>query len=148
MSARPERAPRTRFRRLHSLDTRWMDNDVYGHVNNVVYYSYFDTVVNAFLIEEGLLDPSNGKVIGIVAETSCTFHESVAFPDRLGIGLAVERIGNSSVTYLLGVFKCGAEFASAQGRFVHVQVDRTTSRPVRISEAMRMSLQTISIIEK
>lgn len=111
-----------------------MDNDAYGHVNNVVYYAWFDTVVNARLVEAGVLDPARGDVVGVVAETSCRFHDSVSFPEPIEAGLAVERIGSSSVTYRIGIFRAGADQASADGRFVHVYVDRATRRPVPIPE--------------
>jgi acyl-CoA thioester hydrolase len=114
-----------------------MDNDSYGHVNNVVYYAWFDTTVNAFLIEQGVLDPNEGDVVGVVVETLCRYHDSVSFPEPVEAGLRVERIGTSSVRYEIGIFKVGAELASADGHFVHVYVDRETRRPVPVPDAVR-----------
>jgi acyl-CoA thioester hydrolase len=121
-----------------------MDNDVYGHVNNVVYYSWFDTTVNAFLIEQGVLDPANGDVVGVVVETLCRYHDSIAFPEPVEAGLRVERIGTSSVRYELGIFRVGAELASADGHFVHVYVDHETRRPVAVPDAVRTVLQPLT----
>jgi acyl-CoA thioester hydrolase len=138
--AREERLSRAAFRRFERIDTRWHDNDVFGHVNNVVYYAFFDTAVNRFLVERGLLDVKTSAVIGLVAETRCTYFESLAFPDRVEVGIAIERMGTSSLTYLLGVFREGAEMAAAQGRFTHVYVDRRTQRPVPVPEAIRSAI--------
>ena len=140
-------APHARSGYAHFLPipTRWMDNDVYGHVNNVVYYSYFDTAVNGFLVEAGLLDIVESPVVGYVVETGCTFFAPVAFPDGLEAGLAVTALGKSSVTYRIGIFKAGAERAAAQGRFVHVYVDRQTERPVAIPEPTRRALETLRV---
>ena len=121
-----------------------MDNDVYGHVNNVVYYSWFDTTVNAFLIERGVLDPASGDAVGVVVETLCRYHDSIAFPEPVEAGLRVERIGTSSVRYELGIFRVGAELASADGHFVHVYVDRETRRPVAVPDAVRAVLQPLT----
>ena len=121
-----------------------MDNDVYGHVNNVVYYSWFDTTVNAFLIEQGVLDPANGDVVGVVVETLCRYHDSIAFPEPVEAGLRVERIGTSSVRYELGIFRVGAELASADGHFVHVYVNYETRRPVAVPDAVRTVLQPLT----
>lgn len=115
------------------IPTRWMDNDVYGHVNNVVYYSYFDTVINEWLIREGGLDIQGSEVIGITPETCCQFRDSFSFPEVVEAGLAVGRLGRSSATYLIGLFKEGAAEAAATGSFVHVFVDRRSMRP---AEAM------------
>ena len=120
------------------------DNDAYGHVNNVVYYAWFDTVVNARLVEAGVLDPAQGATVGVVAETSCRFHDSVSFPEAVEAGLAVERIGTSSVTYRIGIFRAGAEQASADGRFVHVYVDRASRRPVAIPDDVRAVLAPLA----
>ena len=121
-----------------------MDNDVYGHVNNVVYYSWFDTTVNAFLIEQGVLDPASGDVVGVVVETLCRYHDSIAFPEPVEAGLRVERIGTSSVRYEIGIFRVGAELASADGHFVHVYVDRETRRPVAVPDDVRAVLQPLT----
>jgi acyl-CoA thioester hydrolase len=120
-----------------------MDNDVYGHVNNVHYYSYFDSAVNGWLIENGLLAIASSSVVGLVAETGCAFFESVAFPETLQAGLAVDRLGRSSVRYRIGIFKMGGALAAAQGHFVHVYVERATQRPVAIPEATRNALSAL-----
>jgi acyl-CoA thioester hydrolase len=145
MSERPARLSRAAFRHFRPITTRWMDNDVYGHVNNVVYYAYFDTVVNGHLIEAGLLDIAESPAVGLVVETGCTYFESVAFPDALEAGLAVETLGRSSVRYRVAIFKAGAERAAAQGHFVHVYVERGTQRPVPIPDAHRGALEVLRI---
>jgi len=117
-----------------------MDNDVYGHVNNVVYYSYFDTVVNAFLVHEGGLDIESGPVIGLCVESHCRYLASVAFPDLLDAGLRVAKLGRSSVKYEVGIFRAGEKSAAAQGHFVHVFVDRVSRRPVDLPDRMRTAL--------
>ena len=139
-SPEPRGEPRSRFPRFVPVPTRWGDNDVYGHVNNVAYYAYFDTAVNRVLIERCGLDIHEGAVIGLVAETGCRYHAPLAFPQGLEVGVAVERLGNSSVAYALGVFAAGAERSAADGRFVHVYVDRRTRRPVPLPDAMRAGL--------
>src|SRR4028119_1909852 len=136
---------RDRYPHFLTIATRWMDNDVYGHVNNVVYYSYFDTVVNGWLVEQGLLDLKGSAVIGLVVETSCTYFQSIAFPDPIEAGMAVVQLGRSSVRYQLGIFHAGAEEVAAQGRFVHVYVDRATQMPVEIPVATRTALEGISL---
>ena len=143
MAERPERLARSAFRLFRPVATRWLDNDAYGHVNNVHYYSYFDSAVNGWLIEQGLLDFRESPVIGLVVETGCTYFESVAFPDALEAGIAVSRLGRSSVRYEIGIFKAGAEHAAAQGHFVHVHVDRATQRPVEIPAAIRAALSAL-----
>lgn len=122
-----------------------MDNDVYGHVNNVVYYSWFDTVVNQFLVASGVLDIEHSKVIGLVIETQCNYFASVTFPERVTAGLCVTKLGNSSVRYEVGIFRDDEESASAQGHFIHVYVDRESRRPSAIPDAMRSLLQTITV---
>lgn len=122
-----------------------MDNDAYGHVNNVVYYSWFDTAVNQFLITNGVLDIERSPVIGLVIETQCNYFASVAFPERVEAGIRVTKLGNSSVRYEVGIFREDEETAAAQGHFVHVYVDRETRRPSAIPEAMRRLLQTIEV---
>ena len=126
------------------MATRWMDNDVYGHVNNVTYYSYFDTAVNGYLLANGALDIEHSQVIGLVVETGCTYYASVAFPDALEVGLKVAHLGNSSVRYELGVFQQGQETAAASGHFVHVYVDRETRRPVSLPAVLREVLAHIA----
>ncbi|WP_414472983.1 acyl-CoA thioesterase [Microvirga sp. M2] len=144
MSERPVRLTRSAFRLFRPIATRWMDNDVYGHVNNVHYYSYFDSAVNAWLVEEGLLDIGTSPVVGLVVESGCTYFESVAFPERLEAGIAVAHLGRSSVRYLIGIFKEGAEIAAAQGHFVHVHVERATQRPVDIPARTREALTRLA----
>ena len=131
MNARPAQLSRSAFRVFRSIPTRWADNDLYGHVNNVVYYSWFDTVVNAVLIERKALDIRHGEVIGFVVETRCNYFEPLAFPQTVEAGLRVAHAGNSSVRYEIGLFAEGSEMAAAQGHFVHVYVHRETQRPVK-----------------
>jgi acyl-CoA thioester hydrolase len=122
-----------------------MDNDVYGHVNNVVYYSFFDTAVGAFLMSRAGLDYRTAATVGLVVETSCTYFESIAFPDEVHVGVRVAHLGTSSVRYELGVFKNDLSEACAQGYFVHVYVDRQTQRPVPIPDAMRAAMQQLVV---
>src|SRR5437868_6512031 len=142
-SVRPGPDPRSAYPVFRTITTRWMDNDVYGHVNNVVYYSWFDTAVNQFLIANGALDIEQSPVIGLVIETQCNYFASVAFPDRISAGLRVAKLGNSSVRYEVGIFREGEDTASAQGHFVHVYVDRITRKPSAIPANMRTLLQSI-----
>jgi len=123
-----------------------MDNDVYGHVNNVVYYSYFDTVVNEYLIRAGVLDIEHGETIGLVVETQCSYFSPLVFPERVEAGLRVARIGASSVRYEVGLFKEGELQAAAQGHFVHVYVDRATRRPAALPEPLRTALAPLLIV--
>jgi acyl-CoA thioester hydrolase len=127
---RAQPLPRAHYRVFRSITTRWMDNDVYGHVNNVVYYSWFDTAVNATLIEHGVLDPERSEVIGLVVHTQCHYFAPLAFPQTVQAGVRVAHLGRSSVRYEVGIFADGAERTAAHGHFVHVYVDRTTRRPV------------------
>jgi acyl-CoA thioester hydrolase len=143
VSERAARLSRESFPVIRPIATRWMDNDVYGHVNNVHYYSYFDTAVNGWLLERGLLAIASSPVVGLVVETGCTYFESVAFPDPLDAGIAVARLGRSSVRYRLGIFRRGGALAVAQGHFVHVYVDRATQRPVAIPEPARSALSEL-----
>ena len=136
---------RSDYRHFHAITTRWMDNDAYGHVNNVVYYSWFDTVVNQFLIANDALDIEHSPVIGLVIETQCNYFASVAFPERVTTGLRVTKLGNSSVRYEVGIFREDEDTAAAQGHFVHVYVDRESRRPATIPEKMRLLLQTIEV---
>ena len=138
-----EKAPRetrSRYPRLVPLATRWGDNDVYGHVNNVVYYAFFDTAVNGILVEAGALDIADGLVIGLVVETGCRYFAPVAFPDALTAGVRVARLGRSSVRYEVALFAPDSDEAAAQGHFVHVYVDRTTRRPVPLPREFRSVL--------
>jgi acyl-CoA thioester hydrolase len=127
------------------VTTRWNDNDVYGHVNNVIFYSYFDSVANAYLIEEGGLDIHGSDVIGLVVESGCKYHAPIEYPARLRIGLRVDRLGNSSVTYGLGVFTDAMEDAVAHGYFSHVFVDRESRRPTAIPVGLREALQRLVV---
>jgi acyl-CoA thioester hydrolase len=126
------------------IPTRWMDNDVYGHVNNVQYYSYFDTVINEYLIRAGGLDIHAGTVIGLCAESHCTFHAAIAFPDVVHAGLRVGKLGRSSVRYEIGLFDGETIAPAATGWFVHVFVDRDSRRPAEIPEPVRAALEAIS----
>ncbi|KJS17262.1 MAG: thioesterase [Hoeflea sp. BRH_c9] len=138
--------PTTRagFKIFRGLQTRWADNDVYGHMNNVVHYQLFDTAINEWLIERGLLDPLNGAIVGLVVETGCRYHAEAMFPDRITAGIAVARLGGSSVTYAIALFRNDAEAAFADGKFVHVYVDRATRRPVALPEKWRRILEEIA----
>ena len=143
MSTRAQPLPRSHFPLYRTIPTRWMDNDVYGHVNNVVHYSYFDTAVNAHLIEAGALDIHHGAVIGLVVQTQCHYFESIAFPQTVHAGMRVTQAGRSSVHYELGLFADDAPLAAAVGRFVHVYVDRTTRRPVPLPAALQAALRPL-----
>lgn len=127
------------------IPTRWSDNDAYGHLNNVVFYSYFDTVVNQYLITRGVLDIDTSPVIGLVVETGCNYFASAAFPEKLEAGLRVARLGNSSVRYEIALFREGVDEAIAQGHFVHVYVGRETRRPVRLPTKLREVLSKIQV---
>lgn len=134
---------RDRYRHYLAVQTRWSDNDIYGHVNNVTYYSYFDTVVNCFLIAEGGLDIADGAVIGIAVETMCRFKKPIAYPEALEAGLRVGKLGNTSVRYEIGIFREGEHEAAAWGHFVHVFVDRATNAPMPIPGPIRDALARI-----
>jgi acyl-CoA thioester hydrolase len=134
------------YRHFQPITTRWHDNDVYGHVNNVTYYSFFDSAVNRYLIEVGGLNIHNGNVVGFVVSSSCDYFASIAFPEFIEIGLRVGKLGNSSVQYELAVFKAGEDEACAAGRFVHVFVDRSSNLPVSIPENLRASM-TVLLME-
>ena len=140
---KPAPENRNAYRHFQSIPTRWMDNDVYGHVNNVVYYSYFDTVVNQYLIEQGALDIETSKVIGLVVETQCQYFASITFPDVVHAGLRVAKLGNSSVRYEIGLFRNDEQAASAQGYFIHVYVDRATRRATSLPVDLRAALERI-----
>jgi len=125
------------------ITTRWMDNDIYGHVNNVTYYSYFDTVANTYLIEQGGLDIHNGDTIGFVVNSHCNYHDAVAYPEKIEGALRVNRLGNSSVEYGIGIFKEGSDEASANGTFTHVFVKRENQRPTPIPAQLRTALEKL-----
>ena len=135
-----ERPALTDYRFHTPLTTRWSDNDVYGHINNVTYYSYFDSAANLYLIQAGGLDIVHGAVIGLVVESHCQYHAPLSYPTPLVAGLRVDRLGNRAVTYGIAIFAEGEERASAHGHFVHVFVDRTTRTPVAIPPALRDAL--------
>ncbi|MFN3295394.1 acyl-CoA thioesterase [Caldimonas sp.] len=139
--SRPQAEPREAYRHFLTITTRWMDNDVYGHVNNVVYYSYFDTVVNEYLIANGALDIHAGEVIGLVVETQCNYFAPLAFPQRVDAGLRVAHVGSSSVRYEVGLFAQGEPLTAARGHFVHVYVDRTTRKSVPLPARLRAALE-------
>ena len=138
---RPAPQARSAYRHFSSISTRWMDNDAYGHINNVVYYSYFDTVVNRYLIEAGALDVQRSPVIGLVVETHCNYFSALAFPQAVDTGLRVSRLGTSSVRYEIGLFGGGEPLTAACGHFVHVYVDRETRRPAKLPTALIQTLQ-------
>ena len=142
-ASRPQARPRSDFRIFRAIGTRWADNDVYGHVNNVVYYSWFDTAVNAHLVEAGVLDLHGGAVIGLVVETQCHYFEPLAFPQTVWAGLRVAHLGRSSVRYEVGLFAEGAESSAAHGHFVHVYVDRSTRRPVPLPSLWKQTLEKL-----
>lgn len=141
----PSRSSRTDYKAFRAIQTRWMDNDVYGHMNNVVHYSLFDTAVNAWLIEQRVLDIHRGARIGLVVETGCRYFGELSFPDVVTAGLRVARIGNSSVRYEVGLFRNEDEVVAAEGFFVHVYVDRETRRPQPLEAVLRAALETIAV---
>ena len=141
-AARPAPEPRSGYKVFRAISTRWMDNDAYGHVNNVVYYSWFDTAVNAFLIEQGALDIHHSDTIGLVIETRCNYFSPLAFPQTVDAGIRVARLGSSSVRYEVGLFAQGEELTAAKGHFIHVYVDKANRRPVPLPT------QLTSVLEK
>jgi acyl-CoA thioester hydrolase len=143
---RPAAASRAAYPAFLAIPTRWMDNDAYGHVNNVTYYSYFDTVVNEHLVRAGGLDIARSPVIGVVVETACRFHKPLSFPDVVDAGLRVVAIGRSSARYEIAIFRQGDDDAAATGRFVHVWVDRETRRPVPVPERIRHALEALRVV--
>ena len=145
MPDRPTPSTRADYRAFRNLTTRWMDNDIYGHMNNVVHYSLFDSAVNGWLIEKGVLDIHAGAQIGVVVETGCRYFSELAFPDTVTAGLRVAKLGSSSVRYEVGLFRNEAETAAAEGFFVHVYVDRATRRPLSLAPELRAALETITI---
>ncbi len=145
MSARPVATTRADYRWFTGIPTRWHDNDVYQHVNNVIYYAFFDTAVGRFLVESGVLDIRNSPIIGYVAETKCQFLGAVAFPDCVTVGIRAGRIGTTSVRYELGVFRNEEETAAAQGYFVHVYVERKTGRPTPLPPKLRSALGLLRV---
>jgi len=142
MSSKPQ-VSRADYRHFTTLTTRWQDNDIYGHVNNALYYGFFDTAINEYLIAEGGLDINAGDVIAFAAESQCQYLRPLAFPEVIEVGLRVGKLGNSSVRYELAIFKRGEDFAAAAGYFVHVFVDRRTQRPVPIPTPIRAALERL-----
>ena len=140
---RPQPARRSDYPVFRSITTRWMDNDAYGHVNNVVYYSWFDTAVNAYLIEQGVLDIHQGTVIGLVIETQCNYFSPLAFPQTVEAGIRVSKLGGSSVRYEVGLFAAGEALTAARGHFVHVYVDKQTRRPQPLPLSLKSVLETL-----
>ena len=136
---------RAHYRHFHALTTRWMDNDAFRHVNNVNYFSFFDTAVTYFEMTHAGIDLLDGPLRCVVAEVQCRYHSSVAFPDRLTVGLRVARIGGSSIRYEIAVFREDEDIAAAEGVFIHVLVDAATQRPQPIPDAMRERLQQIAV---
>jgi acyl-CoA thioester hydrolase len=142
-SEKPQPSPRSAYRAFRTIGTRWMDNDAYGHVNNVVYYSWFDTMVNAHLIENGALDIQHGAVIGLVVETHCNYFSSIEFPQNVDAGLRVAHVGRSSVRYEVGLFAQGETLTAAKGHFIHVYVDRATRKPTQLPGALKAVLEAL-----
>ena len=140
---KPQPEMHSAYRVFRVISTRWMDNDIYGHINNVVYYSWFDTAVNAHLIEQGVLDIENGSNIGLVIETQCNYFAPLAFPQTIEAGIRVARLGRSSVRYEVGLFAQGEQLTAAKGHFVHVYVDRQTRRPAPIPDAFKRVLEKL-----
>jgi acyl-CoA thioester hydrolase len=141
--SRPAPLGRDAYRHFTTITTRWADNDAYGHVNNTVYYEWFDTAVNRWLVEAGLLDIERGDPIGLVVQTGCSYFAPLAFPDDVDVGIAIERLGSSSVTYRIGAFASGAAEPAAQGHFTHVYVGRQNRRPAPLPDAWRERLASL-----
>ena len=143
MTTRPQPELRSEYRAFMPITTRWMDNDMYGHVNNVVYYSWFDTAVNGYLISQGALDVQSGSTIGLVVETQCNYFTPIAFPQHVQAGIRVAHIGASSVRYEVGLFADGAATTNARGHLVHVYVNRISHKPVALPDSLQAALQTL-----
>jgi acyl-CoA thioester hydrolase len=141
--SKPELPTRADYKVFYPIGTRWSDNDIYGHVNNVTYYSYFDTAANRYLIEEGGMDISDGRIVGYVVNSGCEYHAPITYPEAVEAGLRVDRLGTSSVRYGLAIFRQGVEQAAAHGHFVHVFVDRAANRSVPIPAALRQALERL-----
>ncbi|RLA46561.1 MAG: acyl-CoA thioesterase [Gammaproteobacteria bacterium] len=134
---------RADYKVFYPITTRWSDNDIYGHVNNVIYYSYFDTAANRYLIEEGGLDISDGRIVGYVVNSGCQYHAPITYPETIEAGLRVDRLGNSSVQYGIAIFKAGEAVAAAHGHFVHVFVEREANQSVPIPQNLRAALERL-----
>ena len=143
--SRPQPSLRSEYRYFAPITTRWNDNDIYGHVNNVAYYAYFDTVANVYLIEQAQLDIHQADVVGFVVNSGCNYFAPIAFPEKINAGLRVNRLGASSVEYGIAIFKEGEELAAAEGHFVHVFVERKSNKSVPIPESIRQALEKIRI---
>lgn len=144
MTQRDQPSPRSAYRYFTRISTRWNDNDVYGHINNVIYFEFFDSAINKFLIDHQALDIVNSTMIGLVASNRCSYFSSIRFPDIVEIGISVSHLGNSSVEYEIGVFKNKDEMSSAIGRFVHVYVEKATHKPGPIPASIRSLLNGIA----
>lgn len=144
MAERKEPSTRSEYRAFRTLTTRWADNDVYGHMNNVVHYALFDTAVNQYLIEEGVLDIRGGDQVGLVVETRCSYFSEMAFPDKVHAGIRAERVGNSSVTYAIGLFRNDEYAAAAEGQFTHVYVDAISRRPKPLAPRLRALVEGLA----
>ncbi len=144
---KPQPPARSDYGWFTPITTRWSDNDIYGHVNNVIYYSYFDSIANRYLIEVGGLDIHEGGTVGLVVNSSCDYHAPIAYPQALEGALRIDRLGNSSVQYGIAIFVAGEDVACANGTFTHVFVDRASSRPVSIPDAMREALAAIAVAD-
>ena len=142
---KPQPLPRSAFAVFRDIPTRWSDNDIYGHVNNVVYYSWFDTAVNSYLIEQGVLDIHSGSTIGLVVQTQCNYFAPLAFPQMVQAGLRVARLGNSSVHYEIGLFAQEQPLSAAWGHFVHVYVQRQDQRPCTLPAPLRQVLEGLCV---
>lgn len=137
MTGRPKPDHRSAYVYFQTMTTRWMDNDSYRHMNNTMYYSFFDTIVNQYLIENGALDIEKSPVIGLVAETTCRYFSSIGFPSKINVALRIGHLGNSSIRYEIALFKDDDDVASAQGHFIHVYVDRESGRPTPLPEKLK-----------
>jgi len=143
--SKPEIPNRADYKVFYPISTRWMDNDIYGHVNNVTYYSYFDTAANRYLIEEGGLDIEDGRIVGYVVNSGCQYHAPITYPEDIEAGVRVDRLGNSSVQYGIAIFRKGEDQAAAHGHFVHVFVERAADSSVPIPENLRVALEQIQV---
>lgn len=143
MADRPLPPTRAAFRAFRTIPTRWMDNDIYGHMNNVIHYSLFDTAVNGWLVEKGVLDIHRSEQVGLVVETGCRYHAEMAFPDVVTAGIRVAKLGTSSVRYEVGLFRNDDERAAAEGFFVHVYVERASHKPLPLNGSLREALESI-----
>ena len=142
--SRPEPRDRGAYRHFTTITTRWSDNDAYGHVNNTVYYQWFDSAVNALLVGAGLLDIADGDPIGLVVETGCSYFAALSFPSDVDVGIAIDRLGGSSITYRIGIFAAGSAEPAAQGHFTHVYVGRASRRPVPLPDTWRETLRQLA----